>query len=430
MLDGSITRQHTQLLGANPLGFVRRLVGVSGSVASFHALGNKIYAKYAPVGEIQRLSDSQMIYKIPGDVFSEIYLNTAVTVPLSLTFAHRVELKTLALWYSPTERTEVIKESLRAMGLEPVLLSKVVNLRTVEQLPGMTRDQFSFIPRSFMEKTIASNESDIMPLSDAPRVSLQTPPREIIGTRSTGYPQPIIPVPGKELDSAFIGVMPPAYFRQWLQQRQVVNITQIQPLLSRVFAPNTLLQDVMARSSSDFVSIPRKPLDQRLQPGARVVDTTILLHTSAPEREDTKQTPERGYHSEKLPPIAEQWLVPLINQRLVDSAMSGTASIIAPGVTDDIQQFTVIRREEPLELPPLPYAFAQPRRPIAQEAQVITRVQEKEMVKLVHKEIQSYLSTGSVVKHFSRTDYARITDNVYAALARRLRVEKERLGIR
>lgn len=422
MLDGSIARQHTRLLGTNPLGFVRRLVGVSGSVASFCSLGDEICVKYAPEGEMQRLSDSQMIYNIPGGAFSEIFLNTAITVPLSLTFAHTVELKPLAFWYLPMERIEVIKENLRAMGLEPALLSKVVNLRPVEQLPGMTREPFPFVQRSFMEKNSESSKSDVMPLSDASRVNLQTLPAK--------HPQPITSVPGKELNSTFTGAIPPAYFGQWLQQRQVVNITHIHPLLSMVFAQNTLLWEVIARSYSDTVSTPRKPLDQRLQPEARFVDTTILLHTSAPERKNTGQTLERGYRSGELPPMTKQWLVPLINQRLVESSMGETGSVVAPGVADDLQQFTVIRREDPLKLPPLPYAFAQPRRPMTQEAEVITRVQEKEMIKLVHKEMQSYLSVGSVVKHFSRTDYTRITDNVYAALARRLRLEKERLGIR
>ncbi len=422
MLDGSIAHQHTRLLGANPYGFVRRLPGARGPVAPFCSLGDEIWAKYAPAGAMGRLSDSQMIYNIPGGASSEIYLNPAITVPLSLTFAQTVELKPLALWYSPMERTEVIKESLKAMGLEPVLLSKVVNLRTVKQLPGMTREPFPFVQRSFMEKSLRSGKSDIVPWSDASRVYLQTPPAEHL--------QPITPVPEKKLNSAFTGAIPLAHFGQWLQQRQVVNITHIQPLLSRVFAQNNWLRDVIARSYSDTVNAPRELLDQRVQSGARFVDTSILPHTFAPEKEGTEQTPERRYCSGALPPMTKQWLVPLINQRLVEDAMGETGSVVAPGVTNDLQQFTVIRREEPLKLPPLPYTFAQPRRPITQEAEVITRVQEKEVIKLVHKEMQSYLSAGFVVKHFSRTDYARITDNVYAALARRLRTEKERLGIR
>ena len=51
------------------------------------------------------------------------------------------------------------------------------------------------------------------------------------------------------------------------------------------------------------------------------------------------------------------------------------------------------------------------------------------MVELVRKEVQTFVSSGSVVKDFSRADYVRIADGVYATLARRLMVEKERLGL-
>ena len=67
---------------------------------------------------------------------------------------------------------------------------------------------------------------------------------------------------------------------------------------------------------------------------------------------------------------------------------------------------------------------------MAQEEHMVTKVHEKEVVKVVQKEVQSLMSSGSLVKYLSRTDYMHIADNVYSSLARRLLVERERLGTR
>jgi hypothetical protein len=91
---------------------------------------------------------------------------------------------------------------------------------------------------------------------------------------------------------------------------------------------------------------------------------------------------------------------------------------------------TIIRQPEPQVPPHLPYAFAPPQRPMAQEERVSTRVREQEVVKVVRNEIQSYMASGLAVKQFSRDDFAHIADRVYSSFARRLLVERERLGMR
>ena len=61
---------------------------------------------------------------------------------------------------------------------------------------------------------------------------------------------------------------------------------------------------------------------------------------------------------------------------------------------------------------------------------VVAKVYQKEVVNIVQKEIQSYMASGLAVKQFSRDDFAHIADRVYSSFARRLLVERERLGMR
>jgi hypothetical protein len=90
----------------------------------------------------------------------------------------------------------------------------------------------------------------------------------------------------------------------------------------------------------------------------------------------------------------------------------------------------LMRREERLLSEPLDYVYARPLRSHAAEEQMIRRIEEKEVVEVVKKEVQTLMSPGSVMQSFSRTDYARIADHVYSTLVRRLLAEKERIGLR
>ena len=91
---------------------------------------------------------------------------------------------------------------------------------------------------------------------------------------------------------------------------------------------------------------------------------------------------------------------------------------------------TVVRRGETAEAPPLRFELVQPMRPIADDQRVIQKVNDREVVTLIQKEVQGLMASSSAMMKFSRTDYERIADKVYASLVRRLVVEKERLGLR
>jgi hypothetical protein len=86
------------------------------------------------------------------------------------------------------------------------------------------------------------------------------------------------------------------------------------------------------------------------------------------------------------------------------------------------------RPEQVLATGSTSYVFTQQPRPVAAEPPRDAFNDRREVVSLVQKEIHNAMSSGAVVKHFSRHDFVTITDQVESLLTRRLLVEKERLG--
>ncbi|HEX7317668.1 MAG TPA: hypothetical protein VF297_27445 [Pyrinomonadaceae bacterium] len=87
------------------------------------------------------------------------------------------------------------------------------------------------------------------------------------------------------------------------------------------------------------------------------------------------------------------------------------------------------RREQVLQLPQPGYVFTQPPpRTRLEERQVITKASREEIVEVVRKEVRSLAASTPAVNAPSRADLAGLADEIYSTLARRLLVEKERLG--
>jgi hypothetical protein len=74
------------------------------------------------------------------------------------------------------------------------------------------------------------------------------------------------------------------------------------------------------------------------------------------------------------------------------------------------------------------FAFAEPARQESPVERVVKKVEEREVVELVKKELKQSLAGSSPLSNFSRQDYEEISDQVYSTLVRRLTVERERLG--
>lgn len=93
-----------------------------------------------------------------------------------------------------------------------------------------------------------------------------------------------------------------------------------------------------------------------------------------------------------------------------------------------------LRREETAKPPRLSYVFAQTaRQPSVSEQKVIRQVEQREVVELVKREVQTLMSSNAAAAaasmKLSRADYTHISDQVYSTLVRRLVAEKERLGL-
>lgn len=73
------------------------------------------------------------------------------------------------------------------------------------------------------------------------------------------------------------------------------------------------------------------------------------------------------------------------------------------------------------------FVFAQPRRPEMSE-DVVKKIEAREIVEIVRKEVKQSLTGVASLRNFTRQDYEEISDQVYSSLVRRLTTERERLG--
>jgi hypothetical protein len=75
------------------------------------------------------------------------------------------------------------------------------------------------------------------------------------------------------------------------------------------------------------------------------------------------------------------------------------------------------------------FVFAQPRRH-EMSVDVVKKIEAREIVEIVRKEVKQSLTKVMSLSSFSRQDYQEISDQVYSSLVRRLTIERERLGLR
>src|SRR5262249_34227733 len=128
-------------------------------------------------------------------------------------------------------------------------------------------------------------------------------------------------------------------------------------------------------------------------------------------------------------PATVELPAPLLNRKLIEVALPTVEETSESQVQNSTSEAALLRREERASPAPLDYEFAKPMRFPVTEDPVIKRVEEREVVEIVKKEVQTLMSPDSVMRSFSRADYARIAAHVYSDLVRRLVVEKERVGL-
>jgi hypothetical protein len=446
MMGYSIANQYAWPIGFDLRRYVTRNFIVRDCHTSFNAFIHEICSKYK-LGEMQRPVDCQIVFTRLGDASPAMYLNTWIALPLSFTLAPIVGMQSLALWYPLVKRAEVIKERLPVLRLEPGVLSKTErqHIQTVVLLPTKAGEWLTRIAASLDQGE--SDTSHVYRQKSLDRIAMQNSLTGItsLAPQNTARPLYVIhaEAPHQRLQSV-IGTerVRTAVALDHPQQEHLWPLTPLQPLTAVVSAQSTR-RDVMAISQDSD----RTPIGTFRYPGLQPV---ALVHVHRLATIFTKQTdfiplqtslshslsqavqppPKELQAAERWQPIADTWLAPLGRPRFGVSTIAVKEAALAHGVAHDLRQFTVLRQEERLEPQPLHYAFAQPMRPMAQDEQVVTKVHEKEVVKVVQQEVQSLMSSGSLVKYLSRADYTHIADNVYSSLARQLLVERERLGMR
>ncbi|HEX8144690.1 MAG TPA: hypothetical protein VF553_19130 [Pyrinomonadaceae bacterium] len=124
----------------------------------------------------------------------------------------------------------------------------------------------------------------------------------------------------------------------------------------------------------------------------------------------------------RLPDVAMQ-------QRRGMSKMSGAGPLFVEQRLNLERVLVALRRETKLELPPVAQVFAPPQRPLIEARSAVKQVEEKEVIEVVKREVRTQMKSHSAVANFTRADFTFITDHVYDVLARRLLMEKERLGL-
>ncbi len=121
--------------------------------------------------------------------------------------------------------------------------------------------------------------------------------------------------------------------------------------------------------------------------------------------------------------------VSLLDKRLVTGTLQATGNAEEKPLPRFEQEIILLRKEQSLQSSPLNYVFTHSVHPIAEERQVIRKTEERQVIEVVKKEVQTLMTPSSILANFSRTDYLQIADHVFSTLVRRLQVEKERLGL-
>ncbi|MCI0489629.1 MAG: hypothetical protein L0229_23825 [Blastocatellia bacterium] len=371
-----------------------------------------------------------MIYRMPGNALSEIHINTLVTFPVSLTFSQTVEIASIDLQYRPDERAIVTEE-----------ITTTHHANLIPFAPHV-RAQASGLPRpseviSKGRKTAAyDNGREIPKLKIAPDerwmatshyFSLQGSPLKAVEVRkSRGAWQGGSDLPG--IIALETPALPLTHYSITNEASEYRN-DSISPFVFEHRAGREEAVNAFdAMTSRPFLFSPQASI--LIEKGEPVCDRRydravppVSVHPS----NEFKPVLEKPFEFETL---VKESLIPVLNQQFVASAVHAIGDAREHRPESIEHELTFLREEESLRPPQLGYVFTRPANHIAEERQVIKRVEQKEVVEMVRKEVQTAMSSGSVAMNLTRTDYGRIADHVYSALARRLVAERERLGLR
>jgi hypothetical protein len=383
------------------------------SIGNTISLHKEIYVKYS-LSRLYPISNEKMHYKKPDRFFTEIYRNISIYFPFSLFFEEITDKKDFRFLFS--SRVNVLKENLQPMILRLGELSDVDNSQIIGKLLHKNGTHSQCVDRLSSRTKLQRRESDALTLQHT--VNANERHQRLNPTTSTTV---------HDVGNRTTTSVP---LRGLVQSWQATPLAQEPSITSVVYAHSSILQEMASHSHDNVFISARTVLDQRWQ--TRMLTTATMLTTLSERQVGTPTIgmPQSVYLTGDTQPALREGPAPIIKQTLGEATIGTTTHFHTASITNATHPFTVICRAGRMEPPRLSYAFAQPMGSMAQEERVVTKVHEKEVVKVVQQEVQSLMSSGSVVKYLSRTDYTHIADNVYSSLARRLLVEKERLGMR
>ena len=396
------------------------------SIRNKIALHEELYAKYSLTG-MYRILNRKIYYKKPNRFFPDIYRNASIYFHLSLFFEEITNKNDFSFLFS--SRVNAFKENLKTMILKSGKVRGANNSQIIGGLLHKNGTHSQFVDRLSSRTKLQSRESDtLQPLSVPLKYSYNAGSQSNIVDSNKRH-QRIKLTTGNKVHGVDTRVI--TSFPVWSlpQSARTITIAQESSITSVVYAQSSVLKETASNSHNNVFTSTRILLDQTW---LKRMHTTATTLTTISEREVSTPTvsiPQNVHLTRDTQPPLSQWPAPVIKQNLLDVTRGTTVHSHTARITNATHPFTVVCRVGRMEPPQLSYAFAQPMRPIVQDEQAVVKVHEKEIVKVVQREVQSHMSSDSVVKRLSRADYAHIANNVYSSLARQLVVDRERLGI-
>lgn len=447
------------------------------SIQSNIFLYKEIHMKYS-LSRFPTFPNEKMYYKNPDRFLLEIYRSISIHSYFSIFFEEMTNKRDFYFLFSSI--VNIFKENLQAMILRSSEVSGMDNSQMIGKLLHKKPTHHQLVERLSRVNNLENNESDTLNpsvvlikycynangqnnvvdsnqwnqrthsqfverLSD--RNNLQRRERDILNppgvspkydykfdsqnniVESNERHQRIKPATGNEVNGVGSRAITPFPFWDLPQSWRRTTTTQGPSTMPVVYAQSPVPKDMASNSYDNVFTSGRTLLDREWH--TRVLTIATTLTTTCEGRVGTPIVgiPQSVHLPGDSQPALREWPAPLINHPLLEAAMGTAADSQADSIANATYPFTVILSTGRLEPPQLSYAFAQPKRSILQDEHAIVTVREKEIVKVVQKEVQSLMSSNSVVKYLSRADYAQIANNVYSSLTRQLMVERERLGI-
>ena len=119
----------------------------------------------------------------------------------------------------------------------------------------------------------------------------------------------------------------------------------------------------------------------------------------------------------------------LFNDSQVSKFISRYRTIETDRSRQEVAERTFARKDAGRPAPSNDFVFAQAHRQEPADERVVKKIEARQIVEIVRKELTQSMNAVTPLWNFTRRDYEEIGDQVYSSLVRRLTIERERLGL-